>query len=438
LLIETYSPICAKHISLKEAKTAKNDNKPSSPSTIGENVPARRQANDEPKPATPSPRKIGPEKPGPRTADPSNQKPSNIHEKEFRSFKRIICLTSMESSNPSSGTMGVGSTRAIKEFDMEYLYRNGRRYCGEYYMPNDEEEQTRMQMLHSAYMYMLGGRLTTVALQNPTKILDVGTGCGDWALGMGDEYPEAEVIGTDIAPIQPNSMPPNTYFMIEDAEDGGGWIFEDNEFDLIHFRSMVGAFADWNHIYKETYKHLKAGGWFEVIDFDDYEGILRFFPPGSQIENWLVAIAEGSRKSGRPRGTMHLEHSQLIDLGFVDVSTEEYSIPMGVWPNDIEANGIGKLFMISQLRGIEALGLRVLTEQMGWVPVGVRAISNIISNEVKALFQDSGKAKGLGFNVRVMKGKKPTGTEHYHLVESMSTMRKRKNAYVQDEGVHGV
>lgn len=150
-----------------------------------------------------------------------------------------------------------------------------------------------MQVLHCVYLYMLGERLTTVPLENPTLILDVGTGCGDWAIDIGDEYPGAEVVGTDIAPIQPCVVPPNVYFHIDDAEEVGGWPYEDDSFDLIHFRTMMGAFRDWNYIYKETYGHLKAGGWVEVIDFDEFDGVLKAFPPGSQVEPWLSDIAEG-------------------------------------------------------------------------------------------------------------------------------------------------
>ena len=40
--------------------------------------------------------------------------------------------------------------------------------------------------------------------ENPGRILDVGTGTGIWAIEMGDEYPSAEIVGTDLSPIQPS------------------------------------------------------------------------------------------------------------------------------------------------------------------------------------------------------------------------------------------
>ncbi|KXH31285.1 TAM domain methyltransferase, partial [Colletotrichum salicis] len=48
--------------------------------------------------------------------------------------------------------------------------------------------------------------------------------------GLGDEYPEAEIIGVDLSPIQPEFVPPNVRFMVDDAEME--WVYPDNHFDL--------------------------------------------------------------------------------------------------------------------------------------------------------------------------------------------------------------
>lgn len=106
---------------------------------------------------------------------------------------------------------------------MQYTTIHGRRYCGDYYIPNDEEEQTRQEMLHSVFLHILDDELTTVPLLNPQKILDVGTGTGDWLMAMGELHPDCEVIGTDIAHIQPTSVTINCFFEIDDAEGEGGW-----------------------------------------------------------------------------------------------------------------------------------------------------------------------------------------------------------------------
>jgi SAM-dependent methyltransferase len=64
------------------------------------------------------------------------------------------------------------------------------------------------------------GRLYLAPLSHdnpPRKILDVATGTGRWAIEMADEFPDAKVIGTDLSPIQPTSVPPNLEFIIDDG-----------------------------------------------------------------------------------------------------------------------------------------------------------------------------------------------------------------------------
>ena len=78
----------------------------------------------------------------------------------------------------------------------------------------------------------------------------------------------------------------------------------------------------------------------------------------------------------------------------MDVSTKEFDIPMGVWPDDLEANKIGKVFMITQLCGIEALCLRVLTEQMSWDPAEIRRMCSIVTEDVKEVALDVSRARG--------------------------------------------
>jgi hypothetical protein len=51
----------------------------------------------------------------------------------------------------------------------------------------------------------------------PRKVLDIATGTGTWAIEMGDKYPEAEIVGTDLSPIQPAFVPPNVRFFVEDS-----------------------------------------------------------------------------------------------------------------------------------------------------------------------------------------------------------------------------
>lgn len=40
--------------------------------------------------------------------------------------------------------------------------------------------------------------------EKAARILDLGTGTGIWAIEMGDKFPDSEIIGTDLSPVQPS------------------------------------------------------------------------------------------------------------------------------------------------------------------------------------------------------------------------------------------
>ncbi|KAH8145912.1 uncharacterized protein LAJ45_10054 [Morchella importuna] len=79
-----------------------------------------------------------------------------------------------------------------------------------------------------------------IHLDSPQHILDIGTGIG--AINAANKYPSAEVIGTDLSPIQRSWVPPNCRFEVEDAESP--WTSSRESFDLIHSRHLMGAISD--------------------------------------------------------------------------------------------------------------------------------------------------------------------------------------------------
>lgn len=49
-------------------------------------------------------------------------------------------------------------------------------------LPNDEREQERLDLLHHVFRLSLDGNLCRTKLENPQRVLDVGTGTGIWAI----------------------------------------------------------------------------------------------------------------------------------------------------------------------------------------------------------------------------------------------------------------
>ena len=71
------------------------------------------------------------------------------------------------------------STASVSSSVFTYEYENGRRYSsykqGAYYLPNDDTEQDRLDLTHHLFRLSLDGDLTMTKLENPQRILDVGS-----------------------------------------------------------------------------------------------------------------------------------------------------------------------------------------------------------------------------------------------------------------------
>jgi len=162
-------------------------------------------------------------------------------------------------------SVGESYTTSLTSSARDYTYENGRRYhafrAGNYVMPNDEKEQDRLDFMHHIFNMCLNGNLQLAPIgDNPQRVLDVGTGTGIWAIDFADAYPSAEVIGVDLSPIQPQWLPPNLQFNVDDAE--AEWIYP-QPFDFIKMRAMGGAIADWPRLLQQAYLYTKPGGWVE-------------------------------------------------------------------------------------------------------------------------------------------------------------------------------
>lgn len=89
-----------------------------------------------------------------------------------------------------------------------------------YAFPNDLLEQERLALQGEILRQLFGEKLffsPLIKSMPPRAILDIATGLGDWAIQMGDLFPDSQVIGTDLSPIQPVDVPPNVNFYVEDS-----------------------------------------------------------------------------------------------------------------------------------------------------------------------------------------------------------------------------
>ncbi|KAF5693223.1 methyltransferase, partial [Fusarium globosum] len=150
-----------------------------------------------------------------------------------------------------------------------------------------------------------------------------------------------KVIGVDTTPVQPNVIPPNLVFEIEDVEDDCLW--GEGTFDLIHGRELIMAIRNWPRLMEQAFNHLKPGAYFQlsgsVPDFKSDDGTL---PPDS-------AYFEMSQRIGCSgwEPTRWKEH--LENAGFEDVVERVLEIPTNPWPKDKHLKEI-EAFELSHFR----------------------------------------------------------------------------------------
>lgn len=213
---------------------------------------------------------------------------------------------------------------------------------------------------------VLDGELFTAPLDrsNLGRVLDVGTGTGIWALELAEDHTEAMIIGTDISPIQPQWVPPNCYFYVDDAETE--WTHEE-PFDYIHGRALCGGIADWPEFYNNALRSLKPGGWMEMqehecwINSDDDT-----IEKAVWCKEWIKNVDDASTKVGKRLNVAHLHRQWMEDAGFVDVNEVVYKIPIGPWPKDKKLKEIGKIFRIQMIEAIPTFSIAYYTRVLGF------------------------------------------------------------------------
>ncbi|EXJ84138.1 hypothetical protein A1O3_04805 [Capronia epimyces CBS 606.96] len=262
------------------------------------------------------------------------------------------------------------ATTSVNSSIFDWVYENGRRYHSyrptQYVLPNDEEEQDRLDLTHHLFTLVLQGGYCMTRLDSPEAILDVGTGTGIWAIDMADLYPSAIVTGTDLSPIQPQWVPPNARFEVDDANEE--WTFPEQHFDFIHARTICAGIRDFPQFLAKCYAHLKPGGKIEVS-----EGRANFFcdddtfPADSYTRTWLDELH-------RCAALVHLDidhipkvPEELERAGFVSVEFVQKHVPVGTWPKDKSLKVIGKIFREQFVASaLEAYSLKLLCEVGNW------------------------------------------------------------------------
>ncbi|KEF53334.1 uncharacterized protein A1O9_10782 [Exophiala aquamarina CBS 119918] len=280
-------------------------------------------------------------------------------------------------------------TASLASSVLNYRYENGRRYHayrdGQYHLPNDESEQARLDMLHHIFVLVLDGALYRAPLCHhgqPQRVLDLGCGTGLWCMQFADEFPESLVLGTDLSPIQPNWVPPNCRFYVDDIESE--WTYSPGEhFDFIHGRALCGSIADWHRLFTQSLANLKPGGWIEMQEF-----FCKVYSIDDNIDNapylkeWEEQINEASRRFGKELAKANVLKRYMEDVGFVDVREEIYKVPIGPWAWGKKFKELGIYSLAQFLDSVEPFSLALFTRMLEYTADETMTIIARVKNDL--------------------------------------------------------
>jgi SAM-dependent methyltransferase len=164
-------------------------------------------------------------------------------------------------------------------------------------------------------------------VQRPERILDVGTGTGQWAFDQCARFPEALVSGFDLEPSKPEA-PPN--YRLVRGNLLQGLPFASGSFDFVHQRLLMLAvpLRLWAGVVDELVRVLQPGGWLELV-----EGNVEFEASGPATDRLAELLRRLARVSGIDSTGIIFRslQDQLARRGMAEIERRTVSIPLGEW-----------------------------------------------------------------------------------------------------------
>lgn len=165
-----------------------------------------------------------------------------------------------------------------------------------------------------------------------------------------DEFPDAEVIGTDVSPIQPTWVPPNVKFELDDCNRE--WTWGENTIDFVNMRFLEGIVDDWDALFRNAYRVCKPGSWVESLGTSatimSHDGNIK---DGSAMHQWGKVFQEGGKRLGKTFAVWEedLQRKGMEAAGFVDIQFKDYEISAGGggWHPDPKAREKGLWYKLA-------------------------------------------------------------------------------------------
>ncbi|KAH7471693.1 hypothetical protein FOMA001_g13477 [Fusarium oxysporum f. sp. matthiolae] len=289
----------------------------------------------------------------------------------------VIHIDVDDDRDSAVGDDNTSSTASVTSSILNYRFENGRTYHG--YKDGN--------LQHNLFLLTFDNKLGLSPPNLPDfktgRVLDLGTGTGIWAIDFADEHPEAEVIGVDLSPTQPEFVPPNLQFEIDDIDEE--WTYS-LPFDYIHSRMMNVSVKNWQSTYArfssklfhglvnrsespDMHRNLTPGGYAELQDVDIMmQSDDNTLTQDHALWKWGFFLA----KAGQEHGTPFIETNRLkhimTEIGFVDVKETPFKWPSNHWPKDKRFKDLGEWSNLNKVNLLNGLSMALFTRCLGWTP----------------------------------------------------------------------
>lgn len=202
--------------------------------------------------------------------------------------------------------------------------------------------------------------------------------------------------GVDVAPTQPDWVPPNCHFELDDIEQLWTW---PDSFDFIYSRDLLLAIRNWPKLIDQTYKwelsgsffrsipdsnrHLKPGGW---VEFQAIIGVLGCdddsIPENSYLRKFSSTMEAGSTQFGASLSDPMRWKGWFEDRGFCNVTQRVFKLPFNPWAADPRLKILGAWEMENLLGGLEAMVSRMFQKGLGWTRDEVTVFLEHLKREI--------------------------------------------------------
>jgi ubiquinone/menaquinone biosynthesis C-methylase UbiE len=224
-------------------------------------------------------------------------------------------------------------------------------------MPADEREINRLDFQHYLLRHALQGNysapLTTMPRGYPASILDVGCGTGRWSFEMAAQFPAANIVGVDLAPVLEEAATtaerrPENFSFVQ-ANVLQGLPFDDATFEYVYQRLLFLGIPAllWPGVARELVRVARPGGWVEMVEAGVTEGGGLAM---ATLSEWAANLS-GQRGIDMRQGARIGEF--LRGAGIQDVTEQRVDVPIG--RADRGARHIGQMMATNFLAGLDSL-----------------------------------------------------------------------------------